>query len=419
MAYADLIQRLFDVNLFGGVKLGLQNVQYLQQLLNYPDRAFTSIHVAGTNGKGSVSTKIAQAFELEGYRVGLYTSPHISCFRERIRINGKMISEKDIASLLSHLFKIIDSAQLPATFFELTTFLAFLYFAQEQVDIAVFEAGLGGRLDATNIIHPCLSIITSISLDHTEILGSTREAIALEKAGIIKEKVPVIIGPQVPLAPIQAIAKQKQSPCFQVAHTSPLFEEENRSISRQALEYLASDFNLSPQSIEKGLEGKQPCRFEVLKGSPPIILDVAHNPDGFQHLFQMIEHHYPGRSLRLLFGLSKSKDLKGCLQLIAAQGSQFHLVEASNGRGISVNDLYFSLQELSIESSRLSVHESIPTAVQQARQEALKQEQILVICGSFFIMGQARQALGFTESFDAIDLNERHITLKMPSKRIS
>jgi dihydrofolate synthase/folylpolyglutamate synthase len=133
----------------------------------------------------------------------------------------------------------------------------------------------------------------------------------------------------------------------------------------------------------------------------------------------MIEHHYPGRSLRLLFGLSKSKDLKGCLQLIAAQGSQFHLVEASNGRGISVNDLYFSLQELSIESSRLSVHESIPTAVQQARQEALKQEQILVICGSFFIMGQARQALGFTESFDAIDLNERHITLKMPSKRIS
>lgn len=415
MPYADLIQRLFNVNLFGGVKLGLQNMQRLQQLLQYPDRSFHSVHVAGTNGKGSVSTKIATAFQLAGYKVGLFTSPHISSFRERIRINGQMISEDAVETLLDFLFKVVEAEQLPATFFEITTCLAFLYFAQEKVDIAVLETGLGGRLDATNVVHSCLSVITSISLDHTEVLGTTREAIALEKAGIIKERVPVIIGPHVPLAPIQAVAFQKQSPCIQVEQTSPLFEEENRLIARTALDTLSSRFHLSPQAIEQGLEGKQPCRFEILPGSSPVILDVAHNPDGLQHLFQTIQHHYPGRSLRLLFGLSKSKDVKGCLQLITQHGTHFHLVEASNGRGAAIGDLYRTLQELSIEASRLFAHESIVMGVKQAQQEALKHKQILVICGSFFIMAQARQALGFVEPYDAIDLNERHLALKKVS----
>ena len=412
MSYARLIQRLFNVNLFGGVKLGLQNAQSLQQLLNYPDRSFKSIHVAGTNGKGSVSTKIAAAFQEAGYRVGLYTSPHISSFRERIQINGTMISEEAVESLLLFLFQVVDREQLPATFFELTTFLAFLYFAQQHVDIAVLETGLGGRLDATNIVHPCLSIITSIGLDHTEILGSTREAIALEKGGIIKEKVPIVIGPHVPFAPIQAIASQKQSLCIQVKHFSSLFEEENQSIARTALDYLTPLFNLSREAIQKGLEGKQPCRFEVLKGPPCVILDVAHNADGLHSLFQTIKYHYPSRPLRLLFGLSKNKDLRGCLQLIGPNGAHFHLVESSNGRGVPVDILYSSLQELSIESSRLSVHKSIFHGVRQARQEAMDHGEILVICGSFFIMGQTRQALGFDEPYDELDLNECHPTHK-------
>ncbi len=415
MTYLELIQRLFNVNLFGGMKLGLQNAERLQQLLQYPDRKFPSIHVAGTNGKGSVSTKIATAFEKAGYRVGLFTSPHLSCFRERIRINGQMISENAVEYLLGFLFKMIDEEQVPATFFELTTFLAFLYFAQENVDIAVLETGLGGRLDATNVVVPCLSVITSISLDHTEILGSTREAIALEKAGIIKENIPVIIGPHVPLAPIQSVALQKQSDCIQVKETSPLFEEENRLIARTALDYLAPRFHLPTEAITQGLEGKQPCRFEVLQGTPLVILDVAHNPDGLQHLFQMLKHHYPFHSLRLLFGLSKSKDLKGCLQLIAAHGSHFHLVEASNGRGASTHDLYAGLNELSIECNRLFIHESISKGVEQAQLEARQQGQILVICGSFFIMAQARQALGLIEPSDVIDLNERHSSLKKVS----
>jgi dihydrofolate synthase/folylpolyglutamate synthase len=411
MSYSELIQKLFNVNLFGGIKLGLQNSLSLQKLLQYPDHSFTSIHIAGTNGKGSVSTKIAFAFEKAGYRVGLYTSPHISSFRERIRINGKMISETAVESILSDLFKIVEKAQIPATFFELTTFLAFLYFAQEKVEIAVLETGLGGRLDATNVVHPCLSIITSISLDHTEILGSTREDIAIEKGGIIKENIPVVIGPHVPLAPIQAIAFLKNSLCIPVTGSYLLFEEENRTVAHTALNYLAPHFNLSSEAIAQGLEGKQPCRFEIVKGPPLVILDVAHNPDGLYHLFQSIHYYYPTCSLRLLFGLSKSKDLKGCLQIIATHGSHFHLVEACNGRGAPTKELYRSLKELSIEDSHLFTHESIEKGVREAQQEAQKQEQILLICGSFFIMAQARQALDFLEPLDTIDLNERHAYL--------
>lgn len=420
MTYADLTQRLFNVNFFGGVKLELQNALALQQLLQYPDRSFTSIHVAGTNGKGSVTTKIAAAFEHAGYRVGLYTSPHISCFRERIRINGRMISEEDVESLLLQLFAISEKAQIPATFFELTTILALQYFAQECVDIAVLETGLGGRLDATNIIHPCLSIITSISLEHTEILGSTREAIAFEKAGIIKENVPVVIGPHVPFEAIQAIASQKKSKCIRVEQIFSLFEDENRLIARTALDYLAPRFNLSAKAIEEGLEKKQPCRFEVFEGPPCVILDVAHNPDGLQHLFQALEHYYPDKTMRVLFGLSKNKDLQGCLRVIAAHASFFHLVEACNGRGVSTSDLDHALQQLSIESSRLFVHESILKGVRLAQREALKNNQILIICGSFFIMGEARAALCISEPNDTIDLNERHSDFDrfIPEKKI-
>lgn len=407
MSYQSLIQKLFQTNLFGGMKLGLENAQRLQQILGFPDRSFLSIHVAGTNGKGSVSTKIAKAFQEGGYRVGLFTSPHISSFRERIKVNGHMISEESVESLLSNLFQVVEDAKISATFFEITTFLAFLYFMQEKVDFAVIETGLGGRLDATNVIYPCLSIITSISLDHTEILGHTEESIAQEKGGIIKKNIPVVIGPRVPFTPIHTIASHEQSFCLHAPQTSPLFEEENRSTARTALNYLAARFSLSPEMIEKGLEGKQPCRFEILPGPPLIVLDVAHNPDGLQHLFQMTRFHYPNHSLRILFGISKHKDIKKCLEIISQQATHFHLVEAKNGRGASISALDSYLHTLSIHPTQIFKHESIHAGVQYAQQQALKDGQLLVICGSFFIMGEVRKALGFSEAMDAIDLNER------------
>lgn len=408
MNYSELIQKLLQVNVSSGMKLELQNVQSLQQLLGFPDRAFKIIHVAGTNGKGSVCTKIASVLEHAGYRVGLYTSPHLSCFRERIRINGMMIPEDAVKSILSTLFHIVEKEHIPATFFELTTFLAFLYFAKENADVAVLETGLGGRLDATNIVHPILSVITSISLDHVEILGSTREAITLEKAGIIKEKVPVIIGPHVPYDIIQKIAQEKESLCTQVKCHSTLFEEENNQIALTAINELAHLFHLNSHAIEIGLKAKQPCRFERVAGNPSIILDVAHNPNGIQHLFHMLNHAYPNQPIRLLFGLSKNKDLKECIKLIANQGKHFHLIEATNGRGAPIQDLYDQLLEFKVNPADVFTHHSILNAVQQAKEEASKFGEVLVICGSFFIMSQVRQALGIEEPCDAMDLNERH-----------
>lgn len=417
IAYRQLIQRLLTVNLAGGVKLGLQNVQRLQQLWQYPDRTFDSIHVAGTNGKGSVCIKIAHALENAGYRVGLYTSPHLSCFRERIRVNGEMIAEEAVEAILPDLFQTIREAQIPATFFEITTLLAFLHFARQNVDIAVLETGLGGRLDATNVVNPCLTIITSISLDHTEILGSTCEEIAHEKGGIIKEKVPVIIGPHVPLDPIKTIADQKKSRWLQVTPASHLYEVENQSIARAALHELASRFDIAPEAIEKGLAARQPCRFEILEGAPLIILDVAHNPDGILHLFQSCAHHFPGRSLRLLCGLSKSKDIKECLKCTVCYGSHFHLVEASNGRGASIEKLHEQLLELSMPDGRISLHRSIAEGVQIARKEAFTHNQILVVFGTFFIMGEVRRALGYQDPSDDFDLNERSLEKSCQDKQ--
>jgi len=409
MSYSTCLQRLFTVNVFGGIKLGLQNALRLQTLLNFPDRSFLTIHVAGTNGKGSVSTKIAYALEKAGYRVGLYTSPHLSCFRERICINREMISEEAIEIYLSQLFELCDREKLPATFFELTTFLAFQYFAAQKVDVAVLETGLGGRLDATNIITPCLSVITSISLDHTEVLGSTIEAIAREKGGIIKPGIPVVIGPNVPYSVMAEISAKNQTHCQQVSMNFSSFEEENQAIAAMALKQLKSRFKLSETVIQKAvIEGKQPCRFEIVKKFPFIILDVAHNPDGLMHLFQALQLYAPGKSLRLLFGLSKSKDVTGCLKLMVAHGNAFHLVEAPNGRGVPVEELQALMQHQEVESTRVFSHKSIPAGVHFAKQEAETNNQLLIICGSFFIMKEARLALGYQEPCDLMDLNERH-----------
>ena len=407
MSYQSLIQHLFAVNLFSGIKLGLHNCQSLQKLLDYPDRNYPIIHVAGTNGKGSVTKKIASALEAEGYRVGLYTSPHISCFRERIQINGQMISEQSVQDILSKLFKITDDNHISATFFEFTTFLALLYFAQEKVDAAVLETGLGGRLDATNIVHPILSVITSISLDHTDILGKTIAEITEEKAGIIKPEIPVIIGPKVSFPLIKKKADPLNSPCFQVEEIFTLFEDENRAIAAEALKHLRSQFHLSDQSIQEGLNSRQPCRFEAHDTPCPLILDVAHNPDGLAHLFQAIDQQFEKPSIRLLFGLSKNKDIDQCLQILQTHAQDFHIVEAPNGRGLPVHDLRALLLKHGIDPLHIHIVGTIAASLAHAVKKTNEFSQVLVICGSFFIMSEVRKALGFDEPYDEWDMNER------------
>lgn len=419
--YVDLIQRLFAVNLHGGTKLGLDNMKLLCAFLGNPEKCFASVHVAGTNGKGSVTTKTAKGLELSGYRVGMYTSPHLSCFRERIQVNGQLIPEDKTVSILSRIFEIIDEEKIPATFFEITTCLAFTYFAQQDVDIAVIETGLGGRLDATNVILPLLSIITSISLEHTEILGDNIQAITFEKTGIIKPGVPIIIGPRVSRDIVEPISLQKNSRLIALDGIYSFFDEENSAIARCALQELANQFPLTQTAINEGLKKRPPCRLEIFtcseaitwkhKPFPPfLILDVAHNPDGLLRLFTYLKETYPKKLFRIVFGISKTKDVISCLKVLTHYLSTLYLVTAPNGRGIAAQDLVESALACKIPKEKVSAFSVLEEGVLKAIHEGATSQEPVLICGTFFIMRDARKLLGIAEAEDPIDLNERKLS---------
>lgn len=414
LPYSQVLHKLLHINQSEGVKLGLKNTEYLDRLLNYPSQAFPSIHVAGTNGKGSVSTKIAAAHEVSGLKVGLFTSPHISCFRERIRINGQMLPEDSVEKHLNTLFALCRQHEIKGTFFELTTLLAFMHFAEEKVDVAVLEVGLGGRLDATNIAKTVLSIITSISLEHTQILGDTIEEITFEKAGIIKPSIPVVIGPRVPKSIITPIVNAKKCLCTQVLGEFENYHAENCAIAKQACELAG----LSAQAIEKGLKALPPCRMETFSKSDlaqigfasplpeAVILDVAHNPDGLQQLLKAIKNQYGNVPLHFVIGLSSNKDIQGCLQIIKEEAASWYLVEADNGRALLKERLAEELMILGIPENKIHNEKPIESAIREAIKTAGEQNEIVVVCGTFFIMAEVRRALGICEPQDFQDMNE-------------
>jgi len=395
--YEQILERLLTINNNGGIKLGLETPLKLAHALGNPHQTFPSIHIAGTNGKGSVTTKIAAAFQAAGLKVGRYTSPHISCFRERICINGQKISKDEVLKQMRHIFSIVDNEHIPGTYFELTTLLAFMHFAVENVDIAIIETGLGGRLDATNIIHPILSVITSISLDHTEYLGDTIELIALEKAGIIKATVPVVIGPRVPYHLIKTVAENLKCPLIQVKESFIDYHAENNCIAKKALETVQNRYSkvLTSDAIELGLHALPPCRLEIIPETdvvPMIILDAAHNPDGFQGMLTAIRHRFPKHSLRFLIGLSSNKDIEGCLKIIKDDAVHFHLIEANSDRAISTAAIQNTLLHLNVESSRITCEASIPSAIESIMKQ-VKKSEIIVVCGTFFILHDVKSAL--------------------------
>ncbi len=409
--YSELLKRLYSVNLHKGVKLGLSNIESLCKAFANPEKQFASVHVAGTNGKGSVSTKIAYALQLQGKRVGLFTSPHISTFRERIRINSIMVPETAILDILQKIYAVIDSQNISATFFEITTILAFLYFAEQSIDIAVLETGLGGRLDGTNVIMPKLTVITSISLDHTEILGNSLEAITLEKAGIIKNGCPLVIGPKVPKDLISPIVNERKCQWEQVTGHFENFDAENSSIARRCLEIL----KVPNVYINKGIRERPSCRMEHIPSNAiknlhkphAIILDVAHNPDGLEYLLSSIYKRYPQKSMRIVCGLSKNKDLQSCTSILAKFGSSFHCIAANNSRALPARTLYNALQNAGIKEENLNLKPTLLENLNSAVENAGVNDEVLIICGSFFIMGQIRTYFGFNEPQDPFELNEQ------------
>jgi dihydrofolate synthase / folylpolyglutamate synthase len=397
MNYQECIERLFERTASTKMHYDLHLMQALDHYLDAPSTRFPCIHVAGSNGKGSVATKIAHALMLSGYRVGLYTSPHLYTFRERILCNEEPIPEESVTQLLEPIFRAEKALNVALSFFELTTLLCFSYF-RSHVDIAVIETGLGGRLDATNIIKPLSTIITSISREHSHILGDELERIAAEKAGIIKPKTPLILGPNARFRSIEKRAAELQAPLYFSTKTSSFFDEENSGVAEVALRHLP--FSLSEEAIKEGCMRRPACRFEQCGDT---IFDVAHNPDAFVHLLQALNTFFPKRRLHFVVGFSADKDYKSCLELIASVAEHIHLVEANSHRAAKLSLLAALMEQI---KKPYTLHLSVKEGVGQARVCALQSGALLVVAGSFYLMADAKEAHSSYPTRDTLPLSD-------------
>jgi len=413
----------------------------LMDALGNPQDAYPIIHVAGTKGKGSVAAMAASALHAAGYRAGLYISPHLQDFCERIQVNGEPIPHGDpsgrasgqsLAALVEEIKPAV--ARLPfITTFELTTALGFLYFARRGVDAAVIEVGLGGRLDATNIITPLVSVITSLSYDHMAVLGNTLAQIAGEKAGIIKEGAPVVSSPQVDeaLAVLEKVAAQRNAPLtlvgrdltFQagehslegqsfslVTHHSshvtrhsslvtpksvilriPLlgaFQVVNAATAYAALK--ASGLNVSDEAICKGFaEVKWPGRFEVLRREPPVILDSAHNTDSAQKLRQALDDYFPKRPVILIFGASEDKDVLGMFAEWKPRLGRILATKAVHPRALEAEQLLGLAQQAGVPAEAAT---PVAAALARALELSAKDGSIVLSAGSMFVTAEVRTA---------------------------
>ncbi|EZH72536.1 tetrahydrofolate synthase [Aquimarina atlantica] len=378
-------------------KVDLHNTIQLAAYLGNPETQFKSIHVAGTNGKGSTSHMLASILQEAGYKVGLYTSPHLKDFRERIRINGVTVSEEYVIDFISKHQPYFESNQL--SFFEMTVGMAFQYFAESKVDIAVVEVGLGGRLDSTNIITPEISVITNIGLDHTRFLGNTLAAIASEKVGIIKEGVPVVIGrnaEETSKVFIEA-AKASQSPlyfaedCNSTLYSSDLkgsYQKENIRTVLQTIDLMKSKgWNISEDNIKKGLQNVVKNthllgRWQILQEKPKVICDTAHNEDGLKMVMkQLIEEEYD--HLHIVLGVVDDKDLDAILPLFPVQAryyfSQPDILRGLDEKKLKKEALKFNL----IGEEYVSVKEAYKAALQQATGK-----DVVYVGGSTFVVAE-------------------------------
>ena len=369
-------------------KDSLDNTLALDRLFGYPHKNFKSVHVGGTNGKGSVSHMLASILVESGYKTGLYTSPHLKDFRERIRVNGEMVKKQFVVDFVNEFLEKNVEAGLEPSFFEMTVLMAFDYFAKQHTDIAVVEVGLGGRLDSTNVIHPELSVITNISLDHTFLLGDTLGKIALEKAGIIKQYVPVVIGETHPQTNIifKGIASEKSAPVIfadqRFQSGTGLYSPDNRQVftvrkgnevvygnlrldllgsyqSKNLCTVLAAveelrlqGFNITDEALKKGLESV--CgntglmgRWQIIGANPRIICDTGHNEAGIREVVAQIRQT-PFKNLHIVIGMVNDKDIASVLNLLPREAI-YYFTRASIPRALDENQLrkmaaFFNLQ---------------------------------------------------------------------------
>jgi dihydrofolate synthase/folylpolyglutamate synthase len=406
------------------MKLGLNNIRALLRYCHNPHKQFSSIHVAGTNGKGSTSSMVAAVLQAAGYKTGLYTSPHLIKFNERIRINGTMISDDDLVRYTQLFRPKIDF--MKATFFEATTAIAFKYFADKKVDIAVVETGLGGRLDATNVLHPEVSVITSIAKDHTAQLGRSIRKIAFEKGGIIKYRTACIVGVEgkEALEELRSIARSKQAPFITIDSMSssavpadnldrqivnirtkfhsyegldlPLLgnhQVRNAVLAITTLEQLqAKGIDIPSSAFRNGFSRLREVtgingRFEVLQKDPLVILDVGHNPNGISATIETLRN-YPRKKLVLLFGVMKDKDYRTMIRLLSTLRPFVFAVQPALERALSAETIVRLFRKLKCSARSCgSVSEAMRDALR-----AQKRDDVLLICGSHYVAGEALES---------------------------
>jgi dihydrofolate synthase/folylpolyglutamate synthase len=324
-----------------GINLGLDRIKVLLERLGNPHQKFKSIHVAGTNGKGSTCAMLASILKEAGYKVGLYTSPHLFDYRERIKINGKDIPKREFTRIIERIRKRIRSRnrEETPTVFEVLTAAAFTYFAEQKVEYAVIEVGMGGRLDATNVITPLVAIITNIDLEHTAILGRTLAKVAAEKAAIIKPRVPVITAETKPeaLRVIKHNADKNRSLLIQVGSvqeglkTNLIGEHQKVNAACAVAAVRLANIAANKQAILRGLKMVSwPGRFQVLSRKPLTIVDGAHNPAGIKVLVETLKQQFPGKKFTFIFGTQEDKDLASMLSLLRPLANKIIITHSSH-----------------------------------------------------------------------------------------
>ena len=381
---------------------GLENTEYLMDYLGHPERGLRCIHVAGTNGKGSTSSMLASVLMEAGYRTGLYTSPHLIDFRERMRVDGEMIPKEFVADFVERHLDFFTAHSF--SFFEMTTAMAFCWFRACGVDVAVVETGLGGRLDSTNVVRPDLSVITNIALDHTAILGDTRVQIAGEKAGIIKPGVPVLIGENDPeIEPVfRAKAAREGAPLYFTDHgirledyPCPLegdYQRFNIATVVAACGILRESWKLDPQTVRRGLarvvdNTHLQGRWQVLSRRPLVVCDTGHNVNGIGEIVRQLSHTPKGR-LFMVFGMVNDKDVDGVLALLPKE-AQYCFAQASVQRALDSRELARRAARFSL---RGEAYPDCESAFRAAQQQAGPQDMIFV-GGSTFVVADVLEVL--------------------------
>ena len=417
----DPLDYLFSLE-FHGIKLGLDNITDLLHRLDTPQDSYPTIHVGGTNGKGSTIAFLDHIFRASGYRVGRFTSPHLCTLNERFMVNGELISDENLREITNKVAFHAKQFDSPPTFFEVNTAIAFEYFKHQDIDLALIEVGMGGRFDSTNVITPVASVITNIALEHTQYLGDTVEKIAFEKAGIIKANVPVFLG-NIESKAREAIIAQAQSlqaPVTQIDRdiqfnytpesntlaysgatwilpSTPLplpgtHQSENAALALSTAEGLSSAFpKLNSDSALQGIQQAcWPCRMESVLTSPHAIVDVAHNPAGAQTLVNTLD-----TDAIFILSVSTDKDTAAMLKTLSTRAMHIIATQFDGHRATPASQLLDQIPE----TTPMSLCSDFNQAIDQGIQLALKTNCPLVITGSIFTAGQARTYL--MESYNA------------------